>query len=469
MNYVSGVFKRFAALAMAVMMLAGLCPGILLEVQAAKAANQDACTAEKEVLLMDGEPLRDDQYMGRAGTGVQEGTCGENVTWRFISETGTLEISGSGPMDDYESVDKTPWYPLTHTDLNKPVKKIVVEDGVTKIGAEAFRGGTFNQVFIGDAVTEIGDFAFYSCASLKAVDIPESVERIGVGSFYRCEKLEELTLGNRVKSIGTGAFYWTAVREVILPDSLTSLGEETVEIVNFPYQGGVFSNCVNLETLKISAGLSDIRDLMFHNCRALKEVIIPSGVKSIGKNAFFTCQALQKADLGFVETIGLYGFGQTALQEVTIPGTVISLGEAVFSGCRELSSVTLGDGITSLGLVLFENCTSLKDITIPDSVVSIFSDTQKDGRTMSPFSGCTGLETVRLSKNLEEIPANLFAGCVSLNEIQIPEKVRIVGNRAFSGCTGLKKVDFMGSAPEFSVPEGSLEESRAFHRLVTAG
>ena len=190
MNYVSGVFKRFAALTMAVMMLAGLCPGVFLEVQVAKAANQDVCTAENEVLMMDDEPLRDDQDMGRAGTGVQEGTCGENVTWRFISETGTLEISGSGPMDDYESVDKTPWYPLTHTDLNKPVKKIVVEDGVTKIGAEAFRGGTFNQVFIGDAVTEIGDFAFYSCASLKAVDIPESVERIGVGSFYRCEKLE---------------------------------------------------------------------------------------------------------------------------------------------------------------------------------------------------------------------------------------------------------------------------------------
>ena len=73
MNYVSGVFKRFAALTMAVMMLAGLCPGVFLEVQVAKAANQDVCIEEEQ------------QTDDKAGAGeiLYQGDCGEQVFWKF--------------------------------------------------------------------------------------------------------------------------------------------------------------------------------------------------------------------------------------------------------------------------------------------------------------------------------------------------------------------------------------------------
>ena len=58
------------------------------------------------------------------------GTCGDNLTWTLDSE-GILTISGTGDMYDYE-YKKAPWFGDTE------ITKIVVNSGVTSIGAYAF-------------------------------------------------------------------------------------------------------------------------------------------------------------------------------------------------------------------------------------------------------------------------------------------------------------------------------------------
>ena len=67
-----------------------------------------------------------------AANSVASGTCGESLTWVLDSE-GTLTISGTGEMEDYNSLDTNtaPW------DRSK-VKNVVVEDTVTSIGKNAF-------------------------------------------------------------------------------------------------------------------------------------------------------------------------------------------------------------------------------------------------------------------------------------------------------------------------------------------
>lgn len=60
------------------------------------------------------------------------GTCGEDLTWA-LDKAGTLTISGTGPIPDYDTEPDVPWY------LKKSeVKKIVIESGVTAIGSYAF-------------------------------------------------------------------------------------------------------------------------------------------------------------------------------------------------------------------------------------------------------------------------------------------------------------------------------------------
>ena len=95
---------------------------------------------------------------------VQEGTCGENVTWK-LSEDGELRISGSGEMTDYSVADASPW-----SELVDSIKTVVIEDGVTSIGDRAFRRCMqMTEISIPDSVTSIGKNAFDYCISLGAV------------------------------------------------------------------------------------------------------------------------------------------------------------------------------------------------------------------------------------------------------------------------------------------------------------
>lgn len=57
--------------------------------------------------------------------GMVSGSCGENAQWSY-SNDGTLTISGSGATNDYDA-EPAPWN-------DYPVKKLVIEEGITKIG-----------------------------------------------------------------------------------------------------------------------------------------------------------------------------------------------------------------------------------------------------------------------------------------------------------------------------------------------
>ena len=97
------------------------------------------------------------------------------VTWT-LSGDGTLTISGTGDMEG------APW--LSQRD---EIKKVVIKDGVTSIGNNAFRYCSgLTSLTIPNSVTSIGEYAFYRCSGLTSLTIPNSVTSIGGGAFYGC-------------------------------------------------------------------------------------------------------------------------------------------------------------------------------------------------------------------------------------------------------------------------------------------
>lgn len=73
-----------------------------------------------------------------AGGNPTNGTCGDNdapeaVTWEFNVTTGTLTISGTGAMFDFEQAGEQPWYPW-----GDDITTVVISEGVTRIGNYAF-------------------------------------------------------------------------------------------------------------------------------------------------------------------------------------------------------------------------------------------------------------------------------------------------------------------------------------------
>ncbi|MBQ5858245.1 MAG: leucine-rich repeat protein, partial [Peptococcaceae bacterium] len=99
------------------------------------------------------------------------GTCGENLTWVFEEETGTLNISGAGDMTNYSSDAPAPWRQYCNT-----ITKAVITPGITSIGSYAFFNCTvLVEVTIPDSVTSIGKCAFSFCTKLRRIYIPNSV------------------------------------------------------------------------------------------------------------------------------------------------------------------------------------------------------------------------------------------------------------------------------------------------------
>ena len=104
-----------------------------------------------------------------------------NVTWTLDTETGVLEISGTGSMEDYDNYNNyAPW-----DELQSFITSVTIGEGVTHIGWHAFSGCTgLMSATISSSVTSIGDWAFSSCGKLRSVTIPASVTTIGERAFW---------------------------------------------------------------------------------------------------------------------------------------------------------------------------------------------------------------------------------------------------------------------------------------------
>ena len=142
---------------------------------------------------------------------------------------------------------------------------------------------------------------------------------------------------------------------------------------------------------------------------------------------------------------------RTKAGNYVMPETVTYIKASAFSGCRNLTGLTLPEGVTQIAYAAFADCTSLKDVSLPDSVEAICEDA---------FRGCTSLESIALPANLSSLEERAFYGDTALRTITFPEASFLVGpncfantgftditvpangfgwDSAFYGCTALKK------------------------------
>ena len=428
------------------------------------------------------------------------GTCGDNLEWYY--NQGTLTISGSGPMYDY-NYQTTPWY----WDYRHYISKIVIKDGLTTIGNYAFYGCEVRSVTIPNTVTSIGECAFGSCTSLTSITIPSSVTSISNSSFYVCKAISsiEVAFDNPIYDSreNCNAIIETAsntiikgCKNTIFPSSVTTIGYNafnycddlvSIDIPNTITTIGeyAFSNCYNLTTITIPNSVKIIGDGAFYDCRALADLIIPSSVKSIGDSAFENCTGLASITIpSSVKSIGKKAFSDCrSLTSFTIPDGVESIGDYAFERCSGLKSVAIGNSVTEIGGSAFSRCSSLSSVIIgnsltsipsfPESLSSIIIDQGNpvyDSRdncnaiiesvsntlikgyanTVIPnsvtkigngaFSGRTGLTSIIIPDNVESIGRYAFYNCTGLTSITIPDNVEIIGEDAFGGCSGLKTV-----------------------------
>lgn len=182
------------------------------------------------------------------------------------------------------------------------------------------------------------------------------------------------------------------------------------------------------------------------------EIVIPATfeyegttyrIKEIGEGAFRDCRDITGITLPEgLKTIGNSAFREcTSLKRVTIPGSVRTIGESAFSGCSSLEHITIPEGVTGIRNAAFADCTSLRGITLPEGLLNIGGGV---------FHNCYALENVTLPDSLMDIGHGTFWNCRSLREITIPEGVEDIGVQTFDGCTSLTKAVLPGSIRHIS-------------------
>lgn len=336
--------------------------------------------------------------IGASAAGTS-GKCGPSAYWSFDSSTGTLTISGSGAMEDYEYGNEFPWM-----DYRDSIQTIVIGDQITQIGRNAFPWTACSTIQFGKSVRSIGAEAFSGCRNLNGdLTIPDSVQIVGDRAFSGCTGLNgTLTLGSSLQTIGAGAFHYCPFSgDLVIPDNVTSIGDSAFYISDYlrPETQGTLTLGKNLRTIGKAA---------FSGCAFTGSLTIPEGVTEIANGTFSS----SRSNGMFTGTL-------------TLPSTLKTIGAEAFAYTDFSGELLIPDGVTSIGAHAFKECDGFGGtLSLPDSVKTVGE---------SAFYQCEGFTGLKLPAGLTKIEMRSFAHMYGLQtEVVIPEGVTEIGESAFS-------------------------------------
>lgn len=224
---------------------------------------------------------------------VDSGSFGDSITWTLDDED-TLTFSGYGEMVDgfaNHALNKANW---------PTVKKIVIGEGITRIGNGAFAYCPVEEVVFPESLTCIGREAFYHCKYLNEVHFPAGLKRIEYAAFYY-SRLFTLELPDGLEHLGDNAFSGNEFKTVVVPDSVTEFGCAfswcdklvSIKLPNSIQTVPSFRNCCSLYSIYIPDGVRKIVDAAFQYCWEIRAVRLPESLKEIGGRAFVDSYKLE--------------------------------------------------------------------------------------------------------------------------------------------------------------------------------
>ncbi len=129
--------------------------------------------------------------------------CGDNLFAELSENNTKLTLTGSGKMWNFNTTGSAaPW-----TDVMKTITTVILPDGLTSIGNNAFLyAENLKNIVLPASLTTIGEQAFRGCYKLENITLPEGLTTIGEAAFYYCLSFTTVTIPAGVTSIGSQAF-----------------------------------------------------------------------------------------------------------------------------------------------------------------------------------------------------------------------------------------------------------------------
>lgn len=446
-----------------------------------------------------------------------------------------MTISGEGNIADYFGKNITidsfdgdiaPWRRALLSDIKAdrttqevvPITKVIVEDGITGIGTDAFSYLALNgTITFNENVTYYGSGVYSYCPLITTVDFtnfkPENVSDYWIpghemltgsvvpyGFFDKDKSLNtcivdgktytgKLALPEWIDTICTAAFRGTGFDTINFDDGLQDIKEvgpygmsnlENIDTFTYPgnvdfYSGespngnktsSVVLTGSSIKKLIIQKDVKELPDAFAYQLKALEEVIFEGEIESIGSNAFGGCEKLESVELGKVKSMGRGVFiNCPSLKSLKIEGdeglvlssdTVGTWG-GTWPGAAPLETFELGAGTINFNLNGKKD--TLKEVKLGDGVKDIPDYF---------LSGCTKLETLEIGNGITKIGNRAFQQ-TNITSIAIPDSVTVIGKQAFNRCTSLTEVNISKNSKLETIGDGAFYDTRVLKMYLPGG
>ncbi|MDE6382977.1 MAG: leucine-rich repeat domain-containing protein [Paramuribaculum sp.] len=370
----------------------------------------EGCTGLKNVTIADGEnPLKCGSGIFDWRASIETLYLGRNI---INPEWGSGLFNSQSKLHDVNIGDMVSNIAPTTFRGCTSLTSIAIPSSVKTIGGDAFSNCGLTKIIIPATVDNIGSSAFANCANLTEMEIADCADVLelesGVfydspidtlyigrnlsdnyGFFYDTPHQKHLTIGSLVSSLGDGLHYQSELGTLIIKDGEIPL--DLPSLWDSP-----------IETLYLGRNLKGTGH--FSHIEKLRRVTISSAVTAIPGSEFSGCENLTEISMpNSITSIGSSAFEETGLTSVIIPQAVHNIGHQAFDGCRSLASVSLPDSLIYIGEYAFSDCTALTSITIPNTVTTL---------SEGAFDGCSALTSVTIPNSVNIMRKNVFSDCI---------------------------------------------------------
>ena len=128
-----------------------------------------------------------------------------------------------------------------------------------------------NRKWLADHPNVIIDGVDYGLrAEMKEIRVREGVTHLTKDALFLTKALTSVILPNSITSLGDYAFSRSGILSIVLPDSITSLGRY------------VFCECAQLESVTLSNSITTLEDDTFRES-GLRSIVLPDSLRLIAK------------------------------------------------------------------------------------------------------------------------------------------------------------------------------------------
>ena len=278
-----------------------------------------------------------------------------------------------------------------------------------------------------DDIYAIPNEAFYGKTTLIKCVMPDKLERIGDLSFVGTSLTGTLQLPEGLTYLA--GFGGTKITNVQFPSTLEIIGGGR-------YSGNAFSECKSLMCeLSFPSSLKKIESGAFSGSAIKGNLSLPHNLESIGNSAFTDCSSLTGSLVipDKVEIIPSSAFSRCGFTgTLTLPKALLEIGSSAFSGTKFKGELNIPSSVATIGSNAFQNTLFNGTLVLPSELISLGS---------SVFSGCWRLSgIVEIPENIVAIPSGLFYGCSGLECIKLHRDVEVIESQAFYNCTGVYSI-----------------------------